>query len=593
MLSNKNKPQQGGKFIAAGTYGCVYRPTIRCKGETNSHRKTDKVSKLMTKKEANKEYKEFSLIEKIDPKHEFHLPKPTKCDNLEIPDRITDNLFLDCNIFHKNMNNVSRMASLTYENGGDSLSIFLKNILKTNQNKSMAENEQLFLDIFFSMENIFYGLHRMYESKFVHFDIKTGNIVIKKETQPNGNKYKINYIDYGMSGTVTEISKKSGFAHSGYFAWPFEIIFYDKKMLNKIKNKYFRCDVTGYINRKFMDSHAFTISRNIKDKNIYTSFTNNYDNYSQLSHPKAILEITKKIDVFSVGVVLIELWQILGLHFVNDRTKVYLSSRMRHRNIMDSIHELITLMTESYYGERLNGTQVYEKFCEIKREMFGAGKAGEPLFNIKSKKKEPPKSKPVKKAEPSIEEVMDKQCPEGKVLNPKTGRCVSATGAIAKKLGLVKKTLKKKSVSKTLTHSVHKKLVQKLKKTQKKDKDEKECPPGKVLNPTTNRCIKADGAVAKKLGLVKTKKSSHKPSSASIPTLIMEDSSKSKKTEPKTVKSSKKKTLKKCPPGKILNVKTNRCIKADGAVAKKLGLVKTKKRKINKGKLGRKLILVD
>jgi predicted nucleic acid-binding Zn ribbon protein len=51
-----------------------------------------------------------------------------------------------------------------------------------------------------------------------------------------------------------------------------------------------------------------------------------------------------------------------------------------------------------------------------------------------------------------------KVCPEGKVLNPKTGRCI-------KKENLIKMNDKNAKVAKV-------------------------CPEGKVLNPKTGRCIK-------------------------------------------------------------------------------------------------------
>lgn len=58
----------------------------------------------------------------------------------------------------------------------------------------------------------------------------------------------------------------------------------------------------------------------------------------------------------------------------------------------------------------------------------------------------------VKKQEPEVKKVV-KQCPDGKVLNPTTNRCVKAKTA------------------------------------------SKECPEGKIRNPTTGRCVKV---VAKK-----------------------------------------------------------------------------------------------
>jgi hypothetical protein len=69
-------------------------------------------------------------------------------------------------------------------------------------------------------------------------------------------------------------------------------------------------------------------------------------------------------------------------------------------------------------------------------------------------------------------------CPEGKILNPKTNRCIKDPAA--KKVKPVKKDSKKKDV---------------VDKEPKKEADKaivkiKECPEGKILNPKTNRCIK-------------------------------------------------------------------------------------------------------
>jgi len=89
-----------------------------------------------------------------------------------------------------------------------------------------------------------------------------------------------------------------------------------------------------------------------------------------------------------------------------------------------------------------------------------------------------------------------KKCPEGKVLNPKTGRCI-----------LIKKKPPIKSPTKPII----------------KPKSPKKCPEGKVLNPKTGRCI-----------LIKKKPAVKPPI--------------------------KPKSPKKCPEGKVLNPKTGRCI---------------------------------
>jgi len=65
---------------------------------------------------------------------------------------------------------------------------------------------------------------------------------------------------------------------------------------------------------------------------------------------------------------------------------------------------------------------------------------------------------PVKQNEPAKEKPK-KECPPGKIINPKTGRCIN-------------------------------KPKDKTKKKPQKDKSKKECPPGKIINPKTGRCIK-------------------------------------------------------------------------------------------------------
>jgi hypothetical protein len=81
----------------------------------------------------------------------------------------------------------------------------------------------------------------------------------------------------------------------------------------------------------------------------------------------------------------------------------------------------------------------------------------------------------------------------------------------------------------------------------------KECPPGKVLNPVTGRCIKAKIA---------------KP----IKQLINEN---------KEILESKQPIMKVCPPGKVLNLVTGRCIKSKSnkiSIKKKMKKLKTAKK---------------
>jgi hypothetical protein len=109
-------------------------------------------------------------------------------------------------------------------------------------------------------------------------------------------------------------------------------------------------------------------------------------------------------------------------------------------------------------------------------------------------------------------------------------------------------------------------------------KSPKKCPPGKVLNPKTNRCIKEKKkSTPKKRG--RPKKSVKNASPQEFQEIVAVPSPKMSKTltlssgtisntpdygalpppHPQGVEA--KRRAKECPPGKVLNPKTNRCIK--------------------------------
>ena len=76
----------------------------------------------------------------------------------------------------------------------------------------------------------------------------------------------------------------------------------------------------------------------------------------------------------------------------------------------------------------------------------------------------------------------------------------------------------------------------------KKEKKVIDCPPGKIYNPETERCVKADGKIGKLLAR--------------------------NKMSP-LVKLSKEKK-EKCPSGKVFNPETGRCVKKDSKIGKKI-----------------------
>ena len=66
--------------IGYGTFGCIYKPPIKCSNKTRRINYATKIAKLLTKKSADSEYEEYNIVSKIDPKNKYHLGKPVLCE---------------------------------------------------------------------------------------------------------------------------------------------------------------------------------------------------------------------------------------------------------------------------------------------------------------------------------------------------------------------------------------------------------------------------------------------------------------------------------------------------------------------------------
>jgi len=145
-----------------------------------------------------------------------------------------------------------------------------------------------------------------------------------------------------------------------------------------------------------------------------------------------------------------------------------------------------------------------------------------------------------------------KICPPDKILNPKTNKCVLKTGAIGKKL--LSTDNKEEVIKKEIKNKDNNKKVN-------KKEEIKICPPNKILNPKTNKCVSKTGAIGKKLLSTDNKEEVIK---------------KEIKNKDNNKKVNKKEEIKICPPDKILNPKTNKCVSKTGAIGKKLVMIDKK-----------------
>ena len=211
-LYNQNiKNKSGGEVIAAGGFGCVFKPALAC---NNGKRKSNGVSKLMTLKHANDEYDEITQIKsklmKIPNYSKYFLID--NIDNLCIPDKLTSsdlaNFKEKCSALQKskyttqNINDsLNELRVLSMPDGGITVKEYIYKIV------DLTQIQELNISL---LELLTKGIIPMNDRSIYHSDIKDSNILIdEKGLYPR-------LIDWGLT---TEYPEK-GTSTKDQFSWP-------------------------------------------------------------------------------------------------------------------------------------------------------------------------------------------------------------------------------------------------------------------------------------------------------------------------------------------------------------------------------------
>ena len=213
-------------YVAEGTYGCVYRPPIKCKNGIKYT--TGKVSKLMTRRAAKKEVTEYKLISKADKQQKYYTGPPISCE-VDPADAKKEMTPGECKLFTENPN-ISDYELLIYNDGGFDLDKFVK----TQLDKYLANNPRGQTDLFFlNAFNLFAGIKLFLENDILHHDVKPQNIVFDPKT------YRFNFIDFGLaekkSKLVNEIINETN-KESFHWSYPMEFGFLNSKCVCYFKD---------------------------------------------------------------------------------------------------------------------------------------------------------------------------------------------------------------------------------------------------------------------------------------------------------------------------------------------------------------------
>jgi len=223
----KNK-EDAGQVIAAGGFGCVFRPPIKCQDPILDAKLQSRpyITKLLTKKNAKEEMKEnvkiLPIVKKIPNYRDYFLLDDIfECANfgpLSTEDKNGFNTKCDLmndklGITASNVNNpssLSKMSAINIPDGGVSISSEMKHIatLIDNTTSSSAINYAIKT---FGLLN--WGLIDTLENAIVpmnargllHLDLKGDNMLVNTGWDSPENKNKmpnITVIDWGLAGVI-------------------------------------------------------------------------------------------------------------------------------------------------------------------------------------------------------------------------------------------------------------------------------------------------------------------------------------------------------------------------------------------------------
>ena len=296
------------KYIANGTYGCVFEPGIPCKSKRTSPNKnrsspkskTPIVSKFfLDQKEADIENNEHEqIVNKIDPNGLFTIRSFGICD---IPKTDLDSKELaKCDNFKSSPKTIKAYAAtdnlrqIVYEHGGFQINHIV--------------SRMPFDTMFAAFGPILDGIATLQEHGLAHLDIKPANLVYNFKTK------KMALIDFGFCRSLDDVySKETAFLYSYEYVPP------------EFAHEHGNDDPISNYTRLLAISCA---RLSIKARQVlYLNMTNvMYDSIDP-----------KKIDVYMMGATLLQI-----INWYSKFVTFDLRTR-RYRNIFDLIYGMIHL----------------------------------------------------------------------------------------------------------------------------------------------------------------------------------------------------------------------------------------------------------
>jgi serine/threonine protein kinase len=212
--------------IGEGGYGCVHKPSLKCKQQLNMTSKNkNKISKILFSTFAKKELKEYDKIGKIDKNENFYLGKPHDCA-FDEKDAQNIKSLSKCDSGEEMITSQRDLTLLLMEDGGVNLELYANSFADNGSTKNHNDNIKKIELFWVESFRLLLGIEKLLQHGLIHNDLKPQNIIYSED------KKRINFIDFGLMSSLNEIidvsiKNANPYTKSMYWAYPIETILFN------------------------------------------------------------------------------------------------------------------------------------------------------------------------------------------------------------------------------------------------------------------------------------------------------------------------------------------------------------------------------
>lgn len=427
------------RVVGEGTYGCVLKPSLKCKGKKNISYE-NKVSKVISKSNAKDELKEYDNVDRADKNGDFYLGKPESC-NIDEKLVSNTNAIQQCKIGNSVLQKLSAHKLILMGDGGINIVTYAESVKEWA--KSSANTRRC--DIF-ALEalRLFAGLIKFKEHGLIHHDLKPQNIVYNEE------KERLNFIDFGVMQDKPKsiaAARRSGFRFSIFhWSYPWECQFLDMRSFTHLKSKNssqraatIDKDVNDFVNRTQTRTaqhwhwfFGYALDPNMPNRDEYRLLRSVYfkdyrnflgSSFDYMPYDAFVEKCLDTVDVYGLGFTLMH-WLIHSEKHLDSDFAAKIYALFYQMLTPDLNARLLIEQATAQYEHILIESGLLEKHKkEIQNHIVvDAGKPRKPdiMKQLDKAGVDLPPPPEIAELEPG-----EDPCPDGKERNPKTRRCIN------------------------------------------------------------------------------------------------------------------------------------------------------------------------